>query len=211
MSERPWANHKLKFRSPAVGETLGNAHHHHHDQQQREPGRKGYQRYCVSASYRKMFSLVKEMSIYWETSKFHRGKRDADLKYDTDILRIPYYRREAISTLVLLRRDFSYISHAKIPVKVGLTKRQEKTYHILGSWRSTSLTLTIYSRQTHPVASRRGKPFPAISQADTPTPEPHSRDLLLLLPHDTQPVFTDMAETLLASCYNLCIYFQKTN
>lgn len=97
-------------------------------------------------------------------------------KNQTDILHVPYYRCEAISTSVLLRWDFSCISHAKIPVKACFTKRQEKPHNIPGSLRSTLLTLTkLFSANLPCSLSWRGKPFPTISQAGIQSPRATQR------------------------------------
>lgn len=58
---------------------------------------------------------------------YREKERVANLKNQTAIFHIPYYKHEAIPTSVLLRWDFSYILYAKILVKAGVVKRQEKT------------------------------------------------------------------------------------
>lgn len=150
-----------------MGERLGNAHHHHHRYwQQRGTGRG--RKATKGIVYRLTWKCFPSEKRCWHTEKhtdFIQGKgRDANLKNQTDIFHIPYYKHEAISTSVLLRWDFSYIFYAKILLKAGLLIRQEKTYHLLGSLKSTLLTLIKYSQQACPIApceeANPSLPFP---------------------------------------------------
>lgn len=174
-------------------------------------GQKGYQRHCASSSYRKMFSLVKEMSIYQETQRFHKRKRKGCRSQKSNRYS-PHPLLQTWGHFYFSSAQVGFLIHftSKNPVKAGLMKRQEKTHHILGSLRSTLLTLTKYSRQTCPVAScEEANPSPPFPRQTFRAPEQHSTDLLFLLPHDIQQVLTYMAETLFVCCYNLCIIFTE--
>lgn len=103
--------------------------------------------------------------------------------------------------------DFSYISHANIPEKAGLRKRQEKTHHILGSLRPTLLAFTKYSRESCPVASHANHSLPLPRQI----PEPQRNAAHTFYFSSPQYTAGLTAETLVICHYNFCIYLQKTN
>lgn len=156
----------------------------------------------------KCFPSVKRCQYTEKHIDFIKGKgRDADLRNQTDILHIPYQRHETISTSDLLRGDFSYISHANIPEKAGLRKRQEKTHHILGSLRPTLLAFTKYSRESCPVASHANHSLPLPRQI----PEPQRNAAHTFYFSSPQYTAGLTAETLVICHYNFCIYLQKTN